>query len=324
MSDTALFSNASPRSIEGRDYNVREDGAWVFSREYLISRGTCCGSKCLNCPYEFSREGLDRAAMRPVVSMVPSWTETLIAARLNVVGRTRFCIHPKDAIQKIPSLGGTKTLAVDARETMARVCAASKLKPIVVLDREENPKEYMTFFNQFDCEIVTTHVSDFASLSSDLATLAQAFLTGSRDDVEGADALCRLAQRAALVADPRASHAVVPPADETAAETYYFIWKNPWMVVSDDTWIGAVLRTVFSGVRLPKSLGSKYPTIDIDEIPKGSNLLFSSEPYPFEREWASLQEMPFVKSAKSASLVDGELFSWFGIRAIRFLEERNS
>jgi len=47
-----------------------------------------------------------------VVSLIPSWTETLIEASrhsdFEVVGRTRFCIHPDDCINNIPVVGGTK------------------------------------------------------------------------------------------------------------------------------------------------------------------------------------------------------------------------
>ena len=102
------------QTIEGRDYTLRNDGAWIFTREYLLSRGTCCQSICLNCPYEHSKENLKIESMRPVISMVPSWTETLVHARARVVGRTRFCVHPTDAVKNVSVLGGTKTLAQDA------------------------------------------------------------------------------------------------------------------------------------------------------------------------------------------------------------------
>jgi hypothetical protein len=43
-----------------------------------------------------------------VVSFVPSWTETLLECGVNVVGRTRYCIHPTEKIQNIAIIGGTK------------------------------------------------------------------------------------------------------------------------------------------------------------------------------------------------------------------------
>jgi hypothetical protein len=38
---------------EGIDYRVQSDGTWVFTREFLLKRGFCCGSGCQECPYDF-------------------------------------------------------------------------------------------------------------------------------------------------------------------------------------------------------------------------------------------------------------------------------
>ncbi|MCW8946529.1 MAG: helical backbone metal receptor, partial [Sedimenticola sp.] len=43
-----------------------------------------------------------------VVSLIPSITETLIECSVNLVGRSRFCIHPEPKIQTIPAVAGTK------------------------------------------------------------------------------------------------------------------------------------------------------------------------------------------------------------------------
>jgi len=33
-------------------YYFNEKGLLVFTEDYHLSRGHCCGNKCLNCPYE--------------------------------------------------------------------------------------------------------------------------------------------------------------------------------------------------------------------------------------------------------------------------------
>lgn len=48
-----------------------------------------------------------------IVSMVPSWTETLLKAGVQVVGRTRFCIHPPEVDYKCPYSRGTKEVSWD-------------------------------------------------------------------------------------------------------------------------------------------------------------------------------------------------------------------
>lgn len=37
----------------GEDYYVNEDGRVVFTAQYLLSRGYCCGNGCRHCPYDY-------------------------------------------------------------------------------------------------------------------------------------------------------------------------------------------------------------------------------------------------------------------------------
>lgn len=326
--------------LENRDYSKRtSDGALVFSREYLLSRGTCCKSKCRNCPYEHSSENLNFQWMRPIVSMVPSWTETLIHARANVVGRTRFCIHPADSVREIPSLGGTKTLASSAAETMTRIvnqAEANGVQTLVILDREENPKIFVEFFEQFNCEIVSTHVADLHSLKNDLLKLAERLKPAPNDSCAAISLEGMAGRLEALKSEipegvmPTIEDAVlnsslpIPEIDRllwlSGEPIFYFIWRNPWMIVSKGTWIAASISSLFPKAAFVNS-ALKYPEINEDEIPLNAILLFSSEPYPFEKHWSSILDLPFVGKAKAVLLVDGESFSWFGIRSIRFLED---
>lgn len=39
---------------EGIDFYYNDEGLMVLTKEYLIKRGFCCQSGCLNCPYNFS------------------------------------------------------------------------------------------------------------------------------------------------------------------------------------------------------------------------------------------------------------------------------
>lgn len=46
-----MARRSRPRLVLGQDYVLDERGRAVFSREYLLSMGSCCGNGCLNCPY---------------------------------------------------------------------------------------------------------------------------------------------------------------------------------------------------------------------------------------------------------------------------------
>ncbi len=242
-----------------------------------------------------------------IVSLVPSWTETLIEAGVNVVGRTRFCIHPEAKVAAIPAVGGTKDWEWE------RLMA---LKPdLLVLDREENPK-FMS--EQTDIPFVDTHVTCIEDVPIQLKKLAERLKVPRL--LETASRWERLVQRGPRpdwdgVSDfPGIIEWGTRPL-KPVQQIEYVIWKKPWMAVSKYTFIGSVLANCGLEPFL-KSYPAKYPTIEFAVVNQDQTLLlFSSEPFPFRKIIKSLAQLgyPFA-------LVDGESFSWFGSRTLRFLE----
>jgi hypothetical protein len=45
----------SKKPMHGDDYYL-EDGKVVFTPEYHLKRGECCGNKCRHCPYDPSHK----------------------------------------------------------------------------------------------------------------------------------------------------------------------------------------------------------------------------------------------------------------------------
>jgi ABC-type Fe3+-hydroxamate transport system substrate-binding protein len=86
-----------------------------------------------------------------IVSLVPSLTELVCALGLadRLVGRTGFCIHPRDAVRRIPKVGGTKTVKLDAVRALAPTH--------VVLNVDENRKEDADALARFVPNLVVTH-----------------------------------------------------------------------------------------------------------------------------------------------------------------------
>ena len=97
-------------------------------------------------------------AMR-VVSLVPSLTETLFDVGAEVVGVTRFCVHPGDARSRAAVVGGTKTVDVEAVRRLA--------PGLVVANREENVREQVEAIAAFADVLVT----DIATLDDALAAI---------------------------------------------------------------------------------------------------------------------------------------------------------
>lgn len=249
--------------------------------------------------------------MKRVICLVPSLTETLIEAGIQVVGRTRYCIHPKTQVAQIPVVGGTK----DVRWSLVEPLNAD----LLILDRQENPKR---FADQSPIPFFATDVTSVENVGSELARLAVEL---------GSEELRQIAKRWSIVAEqkkndlnsqsgefwrsfPGVLEWWIEPKEEIA-QVFYMIWREPWMTISPDTFIGSMLIRL--GVRLLPSFETHYPKIEIKDFVKpGSLILFSSEPYDFKKEREEL-----MKFNVACALVDGESFSWFGIRSLKFLEE---
>lgn len=45
--------------VLGKDYTLTENGLVIFTAEYLLKKGKCCESGCLNCPYGFNHLKID-------------------------------------------------------------------------------------------------------------------------------------------------------------------------------------------------------------------------------------------------------------------------
>src|SRR6185312_1972317 len=96
----------------------------------------------------------------------------------------------------------------------------------------------------------------------------------------------------------------------------YVIWKNPWMSVAKETFIGSMLIKMGAENLLP-IFEKKYPNFEMSDFNlKQTYFLFSSEPFPFHKKKADLEKM-----GVQGGVIDGESYSWFGIRALEFVEK---
>lgn len=237
-----------------------------------------------------------------IVSLVPSITELLCELGLaeQLVGRTGFCIHPRDTVEAIPKVGGTKDVNIEK---------IRKLAPThLVVNIDENEKPTVDELAQFVPHVVVTHPMTPAD------NLALARLMGGIFGVEAA------AERwcAAFEQEYAALRALAPAPARTVL---YCIWQDPWMSVSKDTYIAAMLAEL--GWKVPELGEARYPRFEWSAQLVGQldAVLLSTEPYRFTEAHADALEKQL---GIPVLLVDGEMMSWYGSRALaglRYLRE---
>ena len=246
----------------------------------------------------------ERAEGARIVSLVPSITETLIdlGLRERVVGRTGFCIHPREAVREIRKVGGTKDVRLDAVRALAPTH--------VIVNIDENEAPTVEALREFVPHVVVTHPNAPADNLALYRLLGGIF---GRADAAEALYLRLQAQLDALAATSW------PP--ETVL---YLIWQAPWMTVAADTYIAGTLAAV--GWHVPRGAGgpagaARYPRVnDLDaEAARVDRVLLSTEPFSFREKHA--QELRQRLAGKPVDLVDGEWTSWYGSRAIAGLEQ---
>jgi len=231
-----------------------------------------------------------------IVSLVPSLTELVCALGLagELVGRTGFCVHPKEVVRRVPKVGGTKDV------NLARVRALAPTH--VILNVDENRKETADALASFVPNLVITHP---LAPSDNLGLYRQFGATFGRE--REAEALCARFQAAY-----DAARALRLP----ERRVLYLIWKDPWMTVSRDTYISRTLA-LFGLQTVPESAPERYPKLDDLRAANADLVLLSSEPYRFrDRHVADVAGL----TGKPARLVDGEMTSWYGPRAIAGLD----
>ena len=107
----------------------------------------------------------------------------------------------------------------------------------------------------------------------------------------------------------------------------YLIWKDPWMAISADTYIANMLGLVNWNIVTPgadpalQGDAARYPEVTIDEesLKDIDLVLFSTEPYSFKDDHIADFQQAFPDHARKAHLIDGEMTSWYGSRAVRGL-----
>ena len=227
-----------------------------------------------------------------IISLVPSQTELLFDLGLNeeVIGITKFCIHPFDKFKSTLKIGGTKKLDLDK---------IFQLKPdLIIANKEENERTE-----------IEELMKSFPVWMSDIQVLDDAL-----NMITGLGELVGRAETANAMAADIDNRFLSLRSGNNLIKTAYFIWKNPYMLAGKHTFIDDILnRAGFENVIMEE----RYPEITTQQLIELNPecIFLSSEPYPFKKE--HIHEMRAICPNAKISVVDGEMFSWYGSRLLK-------
>ncbi len=232
---------------------------------------------------------------RRIVSLVPSQTELLVdlGLREQIVGVTKFCVHPEDLRKDKTVVGGTKQVNFDK---------IRNLKPDIILcNKEENTQEMVLELEKI-APVWVSAISTNDDCCDMILSFGQLF---SKQEI-AAQIVHQIRHEAKKFS--------VSINNAPKLKVAYLIWKDPYMVAGNDTFINTLLElNNFKNVFLDKD--GRYPEISFEELNPVDLILLSSEPYPFSEKHIS--EMESNVKNKKILLVDGEYFSWYGSRLIK-------
>jgi len=228
-----------------------------------------------------------------IISLVPSQTELLYDFGLDqeVVGVTKFCIHPNVWFATKDRVGGTKTVNLEK---------IAKLKPdFIIANKEENTESEIKALQK----LYPVYTSDISNLSESLQMIQQIGGIVGKED-ESIKMVEQIQQR---------FNALIPLSIKNN-KALYLIWKDPYMSINQHTFINDMITR--SGFQNVIENNNVYPIISEEQIKEMNPdfIFLSSEPYPFKEKHVLDLHEKFLET--KIVLVDGEYFSWYGSRLL--------
>lgn len=240
-----------------------------------------------------------------IVSLVPSLTHMVcdFGLKSSVVGCTTFCVDPPDLRRSAVTIGGTKN------PDLERIVS---LRPThILVNEEENKPEHI-----LACETISPTLRTYPKTPDDVPALLRQVGEWLGRVNEGESWAGRVESRLNRLKE-------VALRDLCQIRKYlYLIWKEPYMVVSDDTYIAGMLKLI--GVSNVAPLNPRYPSLSVAEMIKLSPdvIFLSSEPYPFRNRDIKDLEIQWMELERPAEgvygrlphfrKIDGKLLSWYG------------
>lgn len=239
-----------------------------------------------------------KAYPKRIISLVPSQTELLydLGLESEVIGITKFCVHPNTWFTGKTRIGGTKAINIEQIKS---------LQPdLIIGNKEENVKEQIVALQL----IAAVWLSDINKLEDALNMILSIGQLINKTP-EATSLLSKI-----LLSFRQLSSRQSPATNHPPINTAYLIWQNPYMTVGGDTFIGDMIRRC--GLQNIFEDQKRYPIVTLQDVIDADCklLLLATEPFPFAQKHidALRKQLPAI----NILLVDGEMFSWYGSRLL--------
>ncbi len=238
-----------------------------------------------------------------IISLVPSQTELLVDLGLekNIVGITKFCVHPTHLKESKTIIGGTKKVNYKKIEG---------LEPdIIICNKEENTQEIISILEKK----FSVYVSDVVTMED---TFSMFLDFGKIFNIEPkVDQLINNIQS-------KLNDFNNFMKEQTPKRVAYFIWTKPWMVAGGNNYINTILKlNKFENIF--ETAPDRYLEVyieyltDLNPTLKPEIILLPSEPFSFNEE--HVEKLKKYIDCQFI-FVDGEMFSWYGSRLLNALD----
>ena len=245
---------------------------------------------------QIGREITLKNTPKRIVSLVPSQTELLcdLALETELLGITKFCVHPYHLKSTKTIVGGTKKVNFEKIKS---------LNPDFILcNKEENAYDMLPELEK----IAPTYFSDVNTIQDSIdliLRLGSIFNRRTEADNLAHKIEFKLADFNQFMKD------------KPTRKVAYFIWAKPWMVAGNDTYINEMLSlNKFENIY---TYMSRYPKVEVNRIRYEGDpdvVILSSEPFPFKDKHA--MEIGNYSNRSITVFGDGEMFSWPGSRLL--------
>jgi ABC-type Fe3+-hydroxamate transport system substrate-binding protein len=244
-----------------------------------------------------------------VVSLVPSWTETLFALGVGprVAGVTRFCVEPAAEVATLAKVGGTKNPDLGA---------IMRLSPdLVIANAEENRREDIDRLREYGIPVFVTYPRTVPGAVESVLRLGS--VLGAEHAAAGLTREIVMA-----VSEIEAGLGVWM---KLRLRVFCPVWKNPWMTFNADTYAHDVLRML--GFRnIFAAAGERYPRVTLQQAleERPDVVLLPDEPYLFtDDDVREMKEALPAALGRRVLLINGRDLHWYGAHMVRGLRALN-